>query len=323
MLTSMGTVGDGKQCRQIGLNGYLIKPIRQNDLKKFLTCVLDQSTNYKDTQKKLMTRHTVAEIRRKNIKVLLVEDYVTNQKVATKQLENAGFFVTLARDGQEAVDHFSRQSFDVILMDVQMPVMDGYEATNKIRKMEGFKKKTPIIAMTAHAIKGYRECLEAGMDDFITKPLKKEILLSTVTKWLQKEIESNISKKIYIGNPLKGKNEENVKIIDVEKALKEFDNDEQFFNEVFGEFLLHVEKQLAIIKQAFDLNNYETIIKEAHSIKGGAANLVAMPLAKAASELENFGLSGNLDKGKIALDKLYYEFNLLEEFMHKLEKNLV
>ncbi|MCK5162097.1 MAG: response regulator [Desulfobacula sp.] len=318
VLTSMGMIGDGKQCRQIGVNGYLTKPVRQKDLKTFILCVLGQGMDPDNAPKSLVTRHTLAEVRRKNIKILLVEDYETNQKLATKQLENAGFNVTLAKDGQEAVDCFSHQSFDVVLMDIQMPVMDGYEATGLIRKMEGTKKRTPVIAMTAHAIQGYREkCLKAGMDDYLTKPLKKEILLSTISKWIQNEPEQILAQNLYMKkprtqNPIRGN-----EAIDIETAMAEFENDEDFFYEVFEEFLVNVEKQLIIIKQALDANDIETIMQESHSIKGGAANLVAMPLSDAASGLETLGKKGNLDDGKAVFDKLYYEFARLKEFKNK------
>ncbi|MBU2627920.1 MAG: response regulator, partial [Proteobacteria bacterium] len=316
ILTSMGMVGDGKQCRQIGVNGYLTKPVRQNDLKRFISLVLGQGTTACDDQKKLVTRHTLAEVRRNNIKVLLVEDYVTNQKLATKQLENAGFHVTLAKDGKEAVEYFSHQSFDIILMDIQMPNMDGYEATDRIRRIEreGTKKKTPIIAMTAHAVKGYKElCLDAGMDDYITKPLKKEILLSCVSKWIQSEPIQITCDNLYMRNPKASSQFQDTRIIDIEKALTEFGNDEVFLYEVLDEFLTVVEKQLKIIDQAIASNDSETIKRESHSIKGGAANLVAIPLSTAASELELFGKSGNLDAVKPVFDKLFSEFTRLKD----------
>ncbi|NOX33771.1 MAG: response regulator [Deltaproteobacteria bacterium] len=318
ILTSMGMAGDAKECRQIGVNGYLIKPVRKSDLKMFISCVLGQSMNPRGAGQSLVTRHTLSEVKRKNIKVLLVEDYETNQKLVTKQLENAGFNVTLAKNGKEAVDYFSCQSFNVVLMDIQMPGMDGYEATGLIRKMERGKKRTPVIAMTAHAIQGYREkCLEAGMDDYVTKPLKKEILISTVTKWIQNKPGQTSSKKLYMRHlQEEGPGPKDV-VLDIERALAEFENDEDFFYEVYEEFLVNVENQIAIIKKALDSSDIETIKKESHSIKGGAANLVAIPLSNAASELEAIWENGELDVGKKIFNKLCHEFLRLKEFRSK------
>ncbi len=310
VLTSMGMIGDAKKCRQIGVNGYLTKPVRQNDLKMFISCVLGQNNECFDDQQPLVTRHTVSEAKRKNINVLLVEDYETNQKLATKQLEDAGFYVTLAEDGQKAVDLFSKTRFDVILMDIQMPVMDGYEATRRIRESEESENRIPIIAMTAHAIKGYREkCLKAGMDDYITKPLKKEILISTVLRCFQKKFEQILPENLYMKNPQpQPETHHNDPVIDFEKALSEFGNDTVFFKEVLDEFLIKVEKQLEKIQAAIQKNDYDIVEKEAHAIKGGAANLVAMPLSRAASELEDSGKSKNPEKTLAACEKLADEF---------------
>ncbi|MCP3873845.1 MAG: response regulator [Desulfobacteraceae bacterium] len=315
VLTSVGMVGDAKECRKIGVNGYLTKPIRQNDLKMFISCVLDKGNEPFNVQKTLVTRHTIEEVKRKNIKVLLVEDYETNQKLVTKQLEDGGFNVTLAKDGQIAVDLFLKDRFDVVLMDIQMPVMDGYEATSRIRKAEDPQNRIPIIAMTAHAIKGYRKkCLEAGMNDYITKPLKKEMLLSTVTKWFQKESKQITVNNLYMQTPQKDPLVKDHIMIDMEKALNEFGNDEEFFHEVFKEFLDIVENQLAMIKTAIGNKDFGTIEKESHAIKGGAANLVAMPLSNAASEMELLGKKGRIGDESIVFENLTREFKRLKEF---------
>ena len=147
-----------------------------------------------------MTRHRISEISRAKAEILLAEDYPTNQQIALRHLTGAGYRVTLAEDGQQAVDLFKTKQFDLILMDIQMPLMDGYEATRLIREQEKTAelvvarnnpqnpikiRRTPIIAMTAHAIKGYREkCIEADMDDYMTKPFKKTDMIAMVEKWV-------------------------------------------------------------------------------------------------------------------------------------------
>ena len=196
VLTSLGKIGDAKSCRDIGIDGYLAKPIKQDDLRKVIESVLGFSKEEKLKGQQLVTRHTIVEDDRKEVQILLVEDYPTNQKLAIKHLQSAGYQVDLAGNGQQAVEAFKRKQHDLILMDIQMPVMDGYEATKAIRNLEielskiGDKKdsakseRIPIIAMTAHALKGYKEkCLEVGMDDYITKPFRRKELLTVVNKW--------------------------------------------------------------------------------------------------------------------------------------------
>jgi PAS domain S-box-containing protein len=134
-----------------------------------------------------LTRYTVEEVRRK-LRILLVEDNVVNQKLAVKILEKRGHRVVVAENGREALESIGKENFHVVLMDVQMPVMDGYTATRKIRKWEDKFRPSethiPIIAMTAHAMKGDREkCLAAGMDDYITKPIKPEALFPIIEQW--------------------------------------------------------------------------------------------------------------------------------------------
>ncbi|MCP3874089.1 MAG: response regulator, partial [Desulfobacteraceae bacterium] len=189
VITSAGRIGDGKSCRDIGIDGYLTKPIKRDDLQKAIVSVLGLSIA--DTLPKLVTRHSIAEESRRGFKILLVEDYPTNQQVALSYLTEAGFKVDLAENGQEAVNAYKKNHYDIILMDIQMPVMGGFDATHAIRDIETELKKNnvektklnfdriPIIAMTAHVMAGYKNlCLEAGMDDYLSKPLLRKDLLA-------------------------------------------------------------------------------------------------------------------------------------------------
>ncbi|MCP4022685.1 MAG: response regulator, partial [Desulfobacteraceae bacterium] len=313
VLTSVGMLGDGKKCKEIGIDGYLTKPVRQGELKNFAGFVLGMSKIPKAMEKNLVTRHTLNEAKINDIHVLLVEDYETNQKLAVKQLENAGFEVKLAEHGQKAVEYFLKGEFDIILMDIQMPVMDGYKATSRIREIEDPDNKTPIIAMTAHAIQGYRDqCIKAGMDDYITKPLRKAKLLAMIYKWVKHKDgnDPKFSKTVNEKNMV-----EMVEMpIDMDRAIHEFDDDREFFNEVFEEFLDNVEIQRGLIKQALKDQDFETIKKEAHAIKGGAANLVAMPLSTAAAQLEIAGEKGSLESCQQNFNILCIAFNNLRNF---------
>jgi signal transduction histidine kinase/CheY-like chemotaxis protein/ligand-binding sensor domain-containing protein len=180
MLTSSGIRGDAARCRKLGIVAYLVKPIKQSDLLDAIMLVLGTAPERKE-KVPLITRHIIKESHQR-FRILLAEDNIVNQKVAVHILEKNGHKVSVANNGQEALRALRKNRFDLILMDVQMPRMDGFEATAFIRDKE---RKTgfhiPIIAMTAHALKGDRErCLDAGMDDYIAKPLRAEGLIKKI-----------------------------------------------------------------------------------------------------------------------------------------------
>ena len=180
MLTSGGMRGDAARCQRLGISAYLMKPIRQNELLDSVRLTLGASKKGK-REIPLITRHNLKENRR-SLKILVAEDNIINQKVAVKILENNGYQVKTASNGKTAVKTWENGNFDLILMDIQMPAVDGIKATELIRKKERqLGVHTPIIAMTAHAMKGDRErFLKAGMDDYISKPLRPAELISVI-----------------------------------------------------------------------------------------------------------------------------------------------
>ncbi len=183
LLTSAGHRGDAAKCNALGISGYLLKPVKQRDLLDSLRLCLGEPKK----KGAIITRYTVEEIRKK-LHILVAEDNPVNQKLAVKILEKRGHRVVVAENGREALSAIQKEDFHVVLMDVQMPVMDGYSATRKIRDWEerlaDSRSQIPIIAMTAHAMKGDREkCLAAGMDDYISKPIKSQILFPVIEKW--------------------------------------------------------------------------------------------------------------------------------------------
>ena len=350
LLTSPGIRGDGKICSDIGIEGYLPKPIIPNNLRKAIESVLDLSMRVKgDVTPKLITKHTIAEGKKKELQILLAEDYPTNQKVVIRHLSRAGHQVDLAVDGREAVEAFKKKRYDLILMDIQMPEMDGFQATRKIRELEtrNLKLEThdsttqplnhlPIIAMTAHAMQGYREqCLDADMDDYITKPLKRKRLLAMVDKWTQRiddlkdetpdlqlsttvNQQSTISREIsLLGAGADDHQSKEVAPMDFPWAIEEFEGDEEFLMEAMENFFENVTSQIGAMRQAISDGDAEVVRREAHSIKGGAANLTANELSRIAFELENIGKSGMLEGGIDALQKLEREFFRLERFFAK------
>ena len=176
MLTSGGQRGDAARCLELGIAGYLLKPVKQSDLFAAIVRTLNRDSQRVQTSA-LTTRHTIRESHRP-LHILLAEDNLINQKLAVRVLNNMGHSVVVAPDGEQAVDFYKQQSFDLILMDIQMPKMDGFQATDAIRSLESKSGlHTPIVAMTAHALKGDEErCLAAGMDAYISKPVKLQEL---------------------------------------------------------------------------------------------------------------------------------------------------
>ncbi len=195
MLTSTGMQGDAQRMADAGFAGYLVKPIRQAHLREALAAVWGAKTH--GTTTKLITSQTLASLRaakpveaaapRFQARVLVAEDNVVNQRVAVRMLEKLGCRVDVAANGKEALEMVETLPYDLVLMDCQMPEVDGYEATIEIRKREGESRRIPIVAMTANALQGERErCLSIGMDDYIAKPVKTEALERALEKWTVK-----------------------------------------------------------------------------------------------------------------------------------------
>ena len=163
MLTSAGHLGDAARCRALGISAYLVKPIRQRELLDAICQALNTGSKMQDTP--LVTRHTLLEDQHRS-SILLAEDNAVNQTLAVRLLEKRGYSVTVVDDGGAAVEALRKGQFDLVLMDIQMPGMDGFEATAAIRDKEKLTSShIPIVAMTAHALKGDQErCISAGMD---------------------------------------------------------------------------------------------------------------------------------------------------------------
>jgi len=180
MLTSDGWRGDAARCRELGIAAYLTKPITQAELWEALLMVLPTPTST-TAPAPLVTRHALRESRRP-LRILLAEDNPVNQRLAVRLLEKQGHTVVVAGDGQAAVAAVAQQRFDVVLMDVQMPVLDGLEATAALRAQEQTTgTHLPILAMTAYAMQGDAErCLAAGMDGYLAKPIKPAALLAAL-----------------------------------------------------------------------------------------------------------------------------------------------
>jgi len=186
LMTSMGQRGDAKRMEEIGFAAYLTKPVRQSDLFDCLVSVLKSEEK---GEKKIITRHDIRDMRRDKVRILLAEDNIINQQVATAMLRKMGMRVEAVANGAEALDALKEIPFDLVFMDVQMPDMDGLEATREIRNPHSkvLNHDIPIVAMTAHAMGGDRQrCLKAGMNDYLSKPVSLQRMAQVLNKWVSK-----------------------------------------------------------------------------------------------------------------------------------------
>lgn len=185
LLTSSGQRGDGQRFADLGFAGYLLKPVTQRDLTQCLALVLANSAeSWQLKSQPIVTEQALRTIRQR-ARILLAEDNLVNQKVATRLLERMDYKVDVVNDGRAAIAAWQTGNHDLILMDCQMPVLDGYEATRQIRRLEGRAAHIPIVALTAHAMKGADEpCFAAGMDGYLTKPIHRETLEATLRRFI-------------------------------------------------------------------------------------------------------------------------------------------
>ena len=187
MLSSQGLRGDASRMKKIGYAAYLTKPVRRSQLFDCIVSVMNNVMGEKIPEKsQIVTRHSISEGKRQKIRILLVEDNIVNQKLAKKIIEKFGFKVDAVANGKEAVKSLENLKYDIVFMDIQMPEMDGFEATKIVRsnKSNLINHEVPIVAMTAHAMKGDREkCIKAGMNDYTPKPIKPDELLKVIEKY--------------------------------------------------------------------------------------------------------------------------------------------
>ena len=322
----------------LAISQRIVKPIRRQDLEPALLHCLDLACPVGLTCSGSGDRDQKSNSFYK-LRILLAEDYPTNQKVAMRHLQSAGHWVRLAVNGRKAVEMSEKEEFDLIFMDMQMPEMDGYTATQTIRKREAAmnvspRPHIPVIAMTAHAMMGDRErCLDAGMDDYISKPLRRSSLLDMVNRWARRIRENPSScppgppeskapeetpapKAEQKEQPRTPEASGNSEPMDYNRAVEEFDGDREFLMEVLLEFLENARQQMADIREAAAHQDAETVRAHAHAIKGGSANLTAMAVSHWASDLEEAGKNNHLEQAVVLLKGLEKEMARLTAFAH-------
>ncbi|MGQ9608791.1 MAG: PAS domain S-box protein [bacterium] len=304
MLTSMGRQGDLSRAKELGAEMYLVKPVRRSEIFNMLIKLfnIENQNGLSDGKFKVTLDKNIENV---SAKVLLVEDNPVNQRLAVKLLEKHGFNVSIANNGIEVLDIIKKEKFDIILMDVQMPKMDGFVTTTEIRRMEeNTYEHIPIIAMTAHALKGDREkCLSMGMDDYISKPIKSSELLETIKKWLK-------PKKVDIDKEILSK------MLDIDNALKRLDNDLELFNELISIFINDTADRINELKSAANHNDISALERIAHSIKGSASNIGAIEVSNAAKNLEYTVKDKEIIRADDYIKELEEAFERLKDYLN-------
>jgi signal transduction histidine kinase/PleD family two-component response regulator/HPt (histidine-containing phosphotransfer) domain-containing protein len=330
MLISFGNRGDVKRLKDIGVKGYLVKPVRRSQLNKAIIIALEQREELQEGNRSMITRYTIRETNPDDTQVLLVEDQIINQKVATKLLQKRGYKVIIAENGQKAVEALKTSHFDVVLMDIQMPVMDGYHATMEIRKIEqDTGQRIPIIAMTANAMKGDREkCLEADMDDFVPKPIIAEDLYRTLEKWVhgdrhvipdieQSDMNQDGPFKESI-HALSSRGD----LLDLTPVLEKFGDDMCFFRELAEIFMKDTPEVIDDLKRSLKNEDAKEVEILAHKLKGTSGNFGIGCLYELFTELQELGKENNLNEASRVLSKATTMYEQVESSLKQTLKDI-
>ena len=326
LLPSVGRRVASEEVRKAGIEAYLTKPVKQSELYDTIATVMGASAEAESPrEKQLVTRHSLRENRARLLpRVLLAEDNPVNQKVATLMLEKLGYRVDVAVNGVEALEALSQSSYAVVLMDVQMPEMGGYEATAEIRRREEPEDRhTPIIAMTANAMRGDREkALESGMDDYLSKPVKREELDEVLKRWMQRGTSKEVGMPDETGAPppddftypaaagAVAQEEDSQNPLDesVLEGLRAL-GDASLLAELVELFVDETPSRLAALRNAVEDEDAGTVEQTAHTLKGSCSNMGAWRMANLCAELQELGSSGELTPASGLLDQLQAEFD--------------
>ncbi|MEC4988264.1 MAG: response regulator, partial [Oscillatoria sp. PMC 1068.18] len=333
VMTSMKHRARVQKLINLGISNYLSKPIRASQLFDALMNVLanlSEEIGYKIESDEFGTvnypqsaeNNPISE-KLSGLKVLLVEDHPTNQQVILGQLEMLGCVADYVGNGEEALSILSKKSYDLVLMDCQMPVLDGYETTRKLREKESNNSHTIVIALTAHAMPQDRnKCLAAGMDDYLSKPVVLEDLAAILERWATAKANSYSQEKNVVevvtdvGN--KPNNNGGIKLENWEERLQEIldwgrlervSRGKVAFRKRLLEIFVEVtEKDLAELKEAIAAGDVRTIQAKAHRIKGSAANVGMLNLPRLTEKLEKLATAGNMEPVKRLFEQIEQEF---------------
>ena len=304
MLTSAGQRGDGERCRELGIRAYLTKPLSRADLLEALGTVLEAPDDGGGSE--VITRHTIAESR-KSLRVLLAEDNPVNQQVAVAMLVKRGHEVHVSSNGREAVDAVTERDYDVVLMDIQMPEMDGFEATHVIRELPK-GKDLPIIGLTAHALSGERDrCLSHGMTDYLAKPFKAHELFALVEGSAEgKPAPAPTSPAAAPPVDLEG----------FRTTLREAGAEQALYS-IVDTFVRQAPDRLAALATAVASGAGAEIAKAAHVYRGAAATIGARELAELLEIVETSARAGDIEQARETFERVSPVAHAVTEYLRQ------
>jgi CheY-like chemotaxis protein/HPt (histidine-containing phosphotransfer) domain-containing protein len=298
IMPSTGIRGDAKRCRDLRIDGYLTKPVIMEELYDTLVAIISG----KQQCDHLVTRHTICE-KQAPCTILVVDDVEINRELLRANLEKYGHLITMAQNGREAVDWFSKSSFDLIFMDMQMPILDGYGAVKEIRDIERNKDllRTPIVAMTAYAMQGDREkCLSADMDAYLSKPARASEIIATIKQLVPEKNDHVVQPEL--NEPVRI--EQTSTIFNKDELLERLGGREEMFRRFLDMFHKNVAGYMDLLSAAIDLNDHEQVRIHAHSIKGAAANISAGQIRETAATIESQAMEGTIDEASSLFTQL-------------------
>ncbi|MDQ3871760.1 MAG: response regulator, partial [Chloroflexota bacterium] len=324
LLTSTAGRAEVRSAEQAGVQAFLSKPVRQSVLYECLATVMGLEEG--PTPAPMVTHRSLVETKaRARAHLLVVEDNIVNQKVAARMLEKLGHRVDVAANGLEAVEAVARARYAAVLMDCQMPEMDGYQATREIRRREGPEQHTPIIAMTAGALKGEEEkCLAAGMDAYLSKPVTLEALAATLERWLPAAQPTALdspepdARRSGPAAPTDGQSTEPVLDATVLAGLRELDGDGQgSLGGIVTMFFGDTEARVEQLRLALQQGDAGSLRNASHSLKGSSGMFGARRMSALCGQLENVAADGDLKAAGELANQLETEFTAVRDALQR------
>ena len=313
MMTSMGSRGDAGRLETLGFAAYLTKPVKESQVFDCLMVVLNtRRRSGAQATPRIVTRHALAEHDTRRARILLAEDNPVNQRVALKTLEKLGYRADAVGNGAEALEALARRRYDLVLMDVQMPVMDGMEATRRIRDERSavHDHTVPIVALTAHAMREDRDaCLDAGMNDYLSKPIKPDELASTLARWAGQRPAPEPAARPKLGAPapegapaasardeVMAADAAEPPVFDDAVLLNLLGGDREAASEITAEFLKDAPLRVAALHEAVAAGDAALARRQAHTLKGASSNVGAEALRAVAYRAELAFAGGSLQE---------------------------
>lgn len=321
VMTTSDRLDTVQELEGMAISGYLIKPVRTSRLLDCLASAFAPQELENQGQVSCEQEEAIAENpkpAKSSLKILLVEDHEVNQMVTLNQLAMLGFEADCVGNGEEAIAQLAQQNYDLVLMDCQMPILDGYDTTQEIRRREGSDRHTTIIALTAHALPHDREkCLAAGMDDYLSKPIAQEALGAMIERWTKHTVKPTVAdtNSEITNNPQRSTlNVEEIPL-DLERLKAISRGKVTFQQQLVQAFIKNAQPGLEQIRLAIPVNNFEIIMQQAHRLKGASANVGVRLMPEVAAQLEQQARDENLAGVTEKLEALESQLKRVKAFV--------